>query len=323
MKSFQFYTRFCQLHGVYRPPILLDISISGGTSLPQGLSWDQMFQFVWDYKGIERLTWEFYVPSQMVNICAAYYLWNAIGSLLYQTYTQYELNVPRNIYEQHEKCLGLFLEIIMLIKLPLPSSSALCKIIADRKSNINCICMTMICNCMLQHYFPYFCSLQTNRNTLYFLEYEWESQILKEDKSTSAVCFEYFRLRLRLSLSDVGPDCHSAVQKCSCLFYWKWPNGNLAKHFKINECKWPNGNSNDLCMAELPLGHSHSNSNANGNWRIQKCTISSICRHGLWDSPNKLINNEVICLSNQCTLDKPISCYRHCNSRVNTGISRW
>ena len=38
----------------------------------------------------------------MVNNCAAHYLWNAIGSLLYQTYTQYELNVPWNIYEQYK-----------------------------------------------------------------------------------------------------------------------------------------------------------------------------------------------------------------------------
>ena len=143
MKSFQFYTRFRQLHGAFQPPILLDISISGGTGLPQGLSWDQMFQFVWDYKGIERLTWEFYVPSQMVNICAAYYLWNAIGSLLYQTYTQYETKCALEHIWTARKCLGLVLEIIMLIKLPLPSSSALCKMTA-RKNNINCICMTMI-----------------------------------------------------------------------------------------------------------------------------------------------------------------------------------
>ena len=34
-----------------------DISISGGTILPQALSWDQMFQFVFDYQGIEA-TWD-------------------------------------------------------------------------------------------------------------------------------------------------------------------------------------------------------------------------------------------------------------------------
>ena len=40
-------------------------------------------------------------------------------------------------------------------------------------------------------------------------------------------------------------------------------NGNLAGYFKIKniiyifECEWPNGNLNDLCMAELPFGHSH------------------------------------------------------------------
>ena len=59
MKSFQFYTRFRKLHGVYRPPALLDISASEGTSLPQGLSWDQMFQFVWDYKRFRSFPWEF------------------------------------------------------------------------------------------------------------------------------------------------------------------------------------------------------------------------------------------------------------------------
>ena len=59
MKNFLFYTRFCQLHRVYWPPALLDISVSEGTSLPQGLSWDQMFQFVWDYKRFRSFPWEF------------------------------------------------------------------------------------------------------------------------------------------------------------------------------------------------------------------------------------------------------------------------
>ena len=51
------------------------------------------------------------------------------------------------------------------------------------------------------------------------------------------VCFESLRFHLRLSVNGqmtcVQPNCHSAIQKCACIFYWKWPNGNLARHFKI------------------------------------------------------------------------------------------
>ena len=93
--------------------------------------------------------------------------------------------------------------------------------------------------------------------------------------NANKVCFECLRFLLRLSLSVNGQmacvqlNCHSAVQKISCLFTEK-PNGNLARHFKIKniyifECEWPNGNSNNLCMAYLPFVHSHSNSNTNGN----------------------------------------------------------
>ena len=66
-------------------------------------------------------------------------------------------------------------------------------------------------------------------------------------------------------------------------FYWKWPNGNLAGHSQwktvyIFECEWLNGNSNDLCMAELPFDLSHSNSNANGNWGIQNSHVKEVLR---------------------------------------------
>ena len=39
--------------------------------------------------------------------------------------------------------------------------------------------------------------------------------------------------------------------------------------YKIFECEWMNGNSNDLCMTKWQFGCSHSNSNANGKWGIQ------------------------------------------------------
>ena len=59
-------------------------------------------------------------------------------------------------------------------------------------------------------------------------------------------------------MTCVWLNCHWAVQKFLWLFYWKWLNGNLARHYKIKniyifECEWPNGNLNDLCMAELPF----------------------------------------------------------------------
>ena len=90
------------------------------------------------------------------------------------------------------------------------------------------------------------------------------------------VCFECLGFHLRLSLSMNGRmtcvrlNFHLAVQKFSHLFYWKWLNGNLVRHFKIKTififgCELPNGYSNDLCMDELPFGHSHSNSKANAN----------------------------------------------------------
>ena len=64
-------------------------------------------------------------------------------------------------------------------------------------------------------------------------------------------------------------------------FYWKWLNGNLARHFKIKniyifECEWPNGNSNDLCTAKLPFGRSHWNSNTNGIWGIQNTPTNKL-----------------------------------------------
>ena len=46
------------------------------------------------------------------------------------------------------------------------------------------------------------------------------------------------------------------------------------KYIYIFECEWPNGNSDDLCIAELPFGHSQSNSNTNGNWGIQNAHLS-------------------------------------------------
>ena len=86
-----------------------------------------------------------------------------------------------------------------------------------------------------------------------------------------------FLLHLSLSVNSqmtcVWPNCHSAVHKFLPLFYWKWLNGNLARHFKIKninifKCEWLNGNLNDLCMAEWQFRHSHSNSNTNGNWEL-------------------------------------------------------
>ena len=66
-------------------------------------------------------------------------------------------------------------------------------------------------------------------------------------------------------------------------FYWKRPNGNLARHFKMKniyifECDWLNGNLNDLCIAKLPFSHSHSKSNTNGNWGIQNVPTIVIIR---------------------------------------------
>ena len=104
------------------------------------------------------------------------------------------------------------------------------------------------------------------------------------------VCFECLRFCLRLSLSVNGRmtcvyrNCHLTIQKFWHLYYWKWPNANLAGHFKIRniyilECEWLNGNSNDLCTAELPFGSSHSNSNANGNWGIQNAPNDDVTRN--------------------------------------------
>ena len=75
---------------------------------------------------------------------------------------------------------------------------------------------------------------------------------IKIDAWYTKVCFEGLRFRSRLSMSVNGRmtcvslNCHSAVQKCLCLFYLKQPNGNLARHFKIKniyifECEGPNG----------------------------------------------------------------------------------
>ena len=51
------------------------------------------------------------------------------------------------------------------------------------------------------------------------------------------MCFECLRFRLRLSVNGrmtyAWPNCHLALQKFWHLFYWKWPNGNLARHLKI------------------------------------------------------------------------------------------
>ena len=53
------------------------------------------------------------------------------------------------------------------------------------------------------------------------------------------VCFECvgfcFRLSVNGRMTCVRLNCHLAVQKFLCHFYWKWLNGNLARHFKIKK----------------------------------------------------------------------------------------
>ena len=64
-----------------------------------------------------------------------------------------------------------------------------------------------------------------------------------------------------------------------------WPDISKWKNINIFECEWPNGNLNDLCMAELPFGHSHSKLKRKQKLRdteytaITKSPVSSIkCR---------------------------------------------
>ena len=88
-----------------------------------------------------------------------------------------------------------------------------------------------------------YCQLST---PMLVTAYEWIFYVITH----VIVCFECLKFRLSLSvngqISCVRLNCHSAVQKFSCLFYWKWPNGNLARHFKIKniyifQCQRLNG----------------------------------------------------------------------------------
>ena len=55
-----------------------------------------------------------------------------------------------------------------------------------------------------------------------------------------------------------------------------WLDISQKKNIYIFECKWLNGNSNDLCVAELPFDRLHSNSNANGNWGRQNAHVKEL-----------------------------------------------
>ena len=85
-------------------------------------------------------------------------------------------------------------------------------------------------------------------------------------------------------MTCVRPNYHSAVQKFSCLFYWKWLNGNFARHFKIKniyifECEWPNGNSNDLWMVGMAIWPFTLKLKRKRKLRDIECTMS-----GTWNT---------------------------------------